>query len=532
MACNQLPGPSKRKQGKPINSREQAITLNVLDYFEKERENMNRPRYRSNAVLKKTAAATGIHINSVRKIEKNKIPVPTPGKRRPSGRKKFGKLDEFDLGVIRRIIHQFYIRNEIPTLNKLLKELRSKMDFPYKRTCLHELLQKMGFKFKRRGRERIIYERDDLVVWREKYLRKIMEIRKVKSSSQIVYLDETWLNEGHRVSKEWVDLTTLKKAGNLRALKFEGLSVGCTKDPIGKGKRIIITDAMTEDGPIEGALWIFNAESKKRKSKLKQGNKTTKNKKPRKNEKSAAEGEITKQIDAEKGADDSDQEETGDGLRFQQDYHDCMNSQSFEAYFTSLCKIIPKNSVIVLDNASYHTRNSDSHPTSKWRKQQLIDWLRSKNIPVSPDALRSELWILAKTEREKYPSKVIESIASEAGHSVIRLPPYHCELNPIELAWSAEKNYVAHENTDMTLELVERLFREKRNDLPKTFWKNCVEHVKSLEKNYIESDKIQDIQTEKLIIELGNSSDSDSESSLTDTDHSSDSELEYDLDCL
>ena len=30
-----------------------------------------------------------------------------------------------------------------------------------------------------------------------------------------------------------------------------------------------------------------------------------------------------------------------------------------------------------------------------------------------------------------------------AGHKVIRLPPYHCELNPIELAWAAEKNFAA-----------------------------------------------------------------------------------------
>ena len=63
-------------------------------------------------------------------------------------REKFGKLDDFDLGVIRRLIHQFYLRNESPTLDKILKELKEKMDFPYGRSRLHKLLKKMGFSFK------------------------------------------------------------------------------------------------------------------------------------------------------------------------------------------------------------------------------------------------------------------------------------------------------------------------------------------------------------------------------------------------
>ena len=50
---------------------------------------------------------------------------------------------------------------------------------------------------------------------------------------------------------------------------------------------------------------------------------------------------------------------------------------------------------------------------------------------------------MAKVEREKYSSKVVDEIAMRAGHTVIQLPPYHCELNPIELAWAVDKNFVA-----------------------------------------------------------------------------------------
>ena len=60
--------------------------------------------------------------------------------------------------------------------------------------------------------ERIIYERDDLVSWREKYLREIAKVRETDPQREIVYMEETWLNERHRLQKEWVDLVTLNKA--------------------------------------------------------------------------------------------------------------------------------------------------------------------------------------------------------------------------------------------------------------------------------------------------------------------------------
>ena len=96
----------------------------------------------------------------------------------------------------------------------------------------------------------------------------------------------------------------------------------------------------------------------------------------------------------------------------------------------------------------------------------------------------------------------METAAKEYGHEILRLPPYHCELNPIELAWAAEKNYVAGENKDMSLGSVEKLFRKKREELPEDFWRKCVEHVKKIEGNYWELDRIQDNKVEQLIIEF------------------------------
>ena len=63
-----LPGCSKRKSGKSISVEEQQIILNVTKYFQVESKSGNKPQFRAGAVIAKTAAATGVSKNSVRKI--------------------------------------------------------------------------------------------------------------------------------------------------------------------------------------------------------------------------------------------------------------------------------------------------------------------------------------------------------------------------------------------------------------------------------------------------------------------------------
>ena len=47
---------------------EQQIILNVAKYFQEESKSGNKPQFRAGAVIAKTAAATGVNKNSVRKI--------------------------------------------------------------------------------------------------------------------------------------------------------------------------------------------------------------------------------------------------------------------------------------------------------------------------------------------------------------------------------------------------------------------------------------------------------------------------------
>ena len=78
-----------------------------------------------------------------------------------------------------------------------------------------------------------------------------------------------------------------------------------------------------------------------------------------------------------------DESNSSEGILWQEDYHDSMNEDSYEQYFAnSLCTNVPQGSLIVIDNAPYHSRNDETYPVSKWKKQQYIDWLKSKDIAV------------------------------------------------------------------------------------------------------------------------------------------------------
>lgn len=109
--------------------------------------------------------------------------------------------------------------------------------------------------------------------------------------------------------KVWVDIEikTTKDAF------LTGLSTGA-KNPSGKGKRFIITHIGSDSGFLEGGLLLF--ESKKT-----------------------------------------------------SDYHEEMNGEVFQEWFRKILATIGEGSVIVMDNAPYHSVRSENIPNMSWRKQ-------------------------------------------------------------------------------------------------------------------------------------------------------------------
>jgi len=178
--------------------------------------------------------------------------------------------------------------------------------------------------------------------------------------------------------------------------------------PSGKGDRLIVVNAITLDGWVSNARLVFEAKKK-----------------------------------------------TGD-------YHGQMDWGNFSRWFTEqLLPNIPENSIIIMDNASYHnTTEETSFPKSNTVKEDLRKWLDDKEIPWGQDLLKAELFALCKTYEPK-PEYRVDKIAGAAGHSVLRTPQYHPELQPIEVCWGVVKNYMA-KHCDFTLQ-------KFRDNLPLAF---------------------------------------------------------------
>ena len=137
-----LPVCSKRKSGKSISVEEQQIILNVAKYFQEESKSGNKPQFRAGAVIAKTAAATGVSKNSVRKIV-SAGNVIDEGKTRKT-KVRFGKLDNFDVDVIRRIIHNLYRENISPSLKKILLQLKRKDEFSLQQDTFMAIVKENG----------------------------------------------------------------------------------------------------------------------------------------------------------------------------------------------------------------------------------------------------------------------------------------------------------------------------------------------------------------------------------------------------
>lgn len=210
--------------------------------------------------------------------------------------------------------------------------------------------------------------------------------------------------------------------------------------PTGKGERLIIINAITKDGWVPGAKLLFKSTKK-----------------------------------------------TGD-------YHGQMNWDNFCKWFTEqLLPNIPKRSLIILDNAAYHNvLAARSAPTPYCTKDQIRTWLEGNNIPCRDDCLKPELIELLKKVAPE-PTYELDEIARKYGHEVVRTPPYHPELQPIEMCWGITKNEVAR-NCDFTMKGLEE-------QLGKAFKKVTAETCqKIIKKVSVVQDKFweEDIKIEEL----------------------------------
>lgn len=208
--------------------------------------------------------------------------------------------------------------------------------------------------------------------------------------------------------------------------------------PTGKGERLIIINAITKDGWVPGAKLTFKGSKK-----------------------------------------------TGD-------YHGQMNQKLFTKWFRDqLLPNIPEGSLIIMDNAAYHNvLSAHSPPIATCGKDRIRSWLEQNNIPLREDCLKVEMIeILRKIAPS--PTYALDVIAEEHGHEILRTPPYHPELQPIETCWAVVKNQIGR-TCDFTMaNLVTQLERAFGGVTGKTC-SGLIRKIREVEDKFWSEDILQD----------------------------------------
>lgn len=240
--------------------------------------------------------------------------------------------------------------------------------------------------------------------------------------------------EGTKRPEIYLDESYVNKNHSNDFTWYSGEDVPWVQKPTGKGERLIIINAITKDGWVPGSKLVFKSTKK-----------------------------------------------TGD-------YHGQMNLELFSKWFQNqLVPNIPKKSLIIMDNASYHNCIAlYSAPTSSCKKEKISQWLKQNKVPVRDDCLKPELIeILERLAPE--PIYIIDEIAKSQGHEVLRTPPYHPELQPIETCWGIVKNEVAR-NCDFTMaSLVMQLDKAFEKVNSKTC-KGLIKRIRQIEDRFWKED--------------------------------------------
>ena len=265
----------------------------------------------------------------------------------------------------------------------------------------------------------------------------------LKEKDEIIALRQKYLrriranrgNNGLPIRTEiYLDESYVNKNHSNDFIWYSGEDGPWVQKPTGKGERLIIVNAISSDGWIKDAKLVFQAKRK-----------------------------------------------TGD-------YHGQMNSALFQKWFREkLIPNIPNNSLIIMDNASYHnTLSACSPPTPACSKERIWSWLIENDIPCEENSLKAELIMVLK-KMPLSPLYEVDEIAKKQGHEILRTPPYHPELQPIELCWGIVKNHIAR-NCDFTLSNLKIQLEEGFNKVDNLACKKVIKKIKKKEDEFWDED--------------------------------------------
>ena len=376
-----------------------------------------------NATLR-VAKALGIGEATVKRIMAAKKKPKESLESKKRGKPPY-KVSSLLAPIIRDFIRQKNLKGKKVSTEELRKYLLLSHQTDIPSTTLLRTLKRLGFVFGIGERRNALKEQEYVINARRNYLRQKIANRSTNGSTKRpeVYLDETYVNKNHSRKFTWY-------------LEEDGPDVN---KPSGKGPRLIILNAITKDGWVNGTELVFVASKR-----------------------------------------------TGD-------YHGQMNGDNFSMWFKNqLLPNIPSNSLIMLDNAKYHNvLTEDTFPKPTTTKEELRAWLEKNYFSPNNNMLKSELFEKCKELAPK-PKRKLDEIAEAHGHTIVRTPQYHPELQPIETCWAIVKNERA-DNCDFTMENLKKMLPKAFEKVtPKTCQKLIAKMVKQEDKFWKEDKEIDD----------------------------------------
>ncbi|KAH8009164.1 hypothetical protein HPB51_010954 [Rhipicephalus microplus] len=151
------------------------------------------PQLSVRAACRKVSELTGVSERSVFRIKLDvnsgtlkspkRLRLPAMDDRAKTGKTRLELHDSFSLAALRRKVHQYFLRNELPTAAKLAQDVTSDSDMNMPKMSvrtMQRLLNDIGFSFRKRKRNCELLERDDIITWRRRYLRTIRQLRAQK----------------------------------------------------------------------------------------------------------------------------------------------------------------------------------------------------------------------------------------------------------------------------------------------------------------------------------------------------------------
>ena len=192
-----------------------------------------------------------------------------------------------------------------------------------------------------------------------------------------------------------------------------------------------------------------------------------------------------------------------------------MNQGNFEKWVDEkLIPNLPPNSVVVTDNAPYHSIQVDKPPTKYALNSDIKEWLRRKRVKFDEGLHKVDLYDLIVKHRPQEKTFRVDHRLSEYGHTVLRLPPYMCDLSPIELAWAKIKRQVRENNVagDLSLTRLKELTKMALESLTKEDWEGYCRHVVTRENGYRYTHNMMPTIIDSVVISLGANEDSSSSS--------------------